>query len=644
MIGRPQFAVLCLTGIVAWGCSAAPKKAYVPLGSHTPPVAREIAVSSPAARVAVTPNFNEIPQQPKFDPVLDVIQSAEAAFERGRKSYDAGHLETAKSEFNIAVNTLLQAPITPREDRRLMSTFESLVQRIHEYEMAALRAGDGFAEPGFTPALIDELQALNVKDDLREPTVLAGANKAPSRTNLPLVINSQVAGYIEYFSNGRGRATLMNAMQRSGRFRDMIYRVLDEERVPRELIFLAQAESGFQPRALSNKAAMGMWQFISGTGKLYGLERSWWEDDRLNPEEATRAAARHLGDLYDSLGDWYLAMAAYNCGEFCVSRAVERTGYADFWELSRRNALPKETRNYVPLILALTIVGSNPEKYGVQDISFEPTWAYDEVTLSEPIDLRLVAEMVGANLNDIRELNPSLLRNTTPKLPEFRLRLPLATRDIFLKRVAMVPPEKRVFWRWHTVRQGETLSGIAKQYKASVQSIAQVNSIDPNEPLREADDLVIPVGNLAPDREPTSLASRGSASGVHLVRRGDTLSLVARRYGLSTQALKDLNNLVDSTIRLGQKLRVRRQDPESSDLNREEVASSASPGTPPRKIASTGKPAETTGRLVHRVQKGDSLSRIASNYNTTVAVLRANNRHLKNSLQVGDTVYIPSDR
>ncbi len=660
MRAKSHFALLKLAPMlalgVAFGCSSAPKRAYVPPAAPPPKPAPIVAATLPASRLPITPDFSGIPEQPRFDPIQDVIEKAESAFERGRKSYAAGHLETAKSEFNIAINTILQSPVSAREDRRIQTAFDSLVDRIHNYEMDALRAGDGFAEPGFMPAPIDELQSLTFQDDDQGSQVLNGNPKTPLRSTMPLVINSQVSGYINYFTNGKGRYTLQAAMQRSGRFRDMIFRVFDEEKVPRELIFLAQAESGFQPRARSIKAAMGMWQFIAGTGKLYGLERTWWEDERLNPEEATRAAARHLGDLYDSLGDWYLAMAAYNCGEFCVSRAVERTGYADFWELSRRNALPKETRNYVPLIIALTIVGSNPEKYGVNDITFEPTWAFDVVTINEPVDLRLVAEIVGSNVEEIRELNPSLLRNTTPKVPEFRLRLPLATRDIFLKRVAMIPPEKRVFWRWHTVRHGETLSGIAKKYKTSVQSIAQMNSIDADVPLREADDLVIPVGNTRPEQEPVvarSGANKGN-NGIHVVRRNESLSLIARRYGISTQQLKDLNNMADTVIRVGQRLVVREVDAgverEASGTLAASTNSTAevpdSPAESTRRIASTASNAsvETTGRLVHRVQKGESLWQIASSYNTTVEVLRKNNRHLKKSLRIGDPVYIPSAR
>lgn len=651
MRAKLHFTLLAAFGILALGCSSAPKRAYVPPTPKPapPPV---VSVTLPQSRLPVTPNYASLPEQPRFDPIQDVVEKAEAAFERGRKSYAAGHLETAKADFNIAVNTILQSPVTAREDRRIQSAFDSLVERIHSYEIEALRAGDGFDEPGFLPAPIDELQQLTFQDDAQGNQLVAGA-ATPSRSAIPLVINSQVSGYINYFTNGKGKNTLQAAMQRSGRYRDMIFSVFDEEKVPRELIYLAQAESGFQPRARSHKAALGMWQFISGTGKLYGLTRSWWEDERLNPEEATRAAARHLGDLYDQFGDWYLAMAAYNCGQHCVARAVERTGFADFWELSRRRALPKETRNYVPLIIALTIVASNPEKYGVSDLAFEPTWTYDTVTVNEPIDLRLVAEIVGSNLQEIRELNPSLLRNTTPKLPEFRLRLPLATRDIFLKRVAMIPPEKRVYWRWHTVRHGETLSGIAKNYKISVQSIAQMNSLDPSQPLREADDLVIPVGNIRPEREPA--VARGASNGVHIVRRNETMSLISRRYGLSTQQLLDLNNLSETLIRVGQRLVV---SPEAANgtgilavaaVETRMMAASAPSGA--RRIVSTtsatSKAAvstETTGRLVHRVQKGESLWQIAANYNTTVEILKKNNRHLKKNLQVGDSVYIPAER
>jgi membrane-bound lytic murein transglycosylase D len=436
-----------------------------------------------------------------------------------------------------------------------------------------------------------------------------------------------------------------------------------------------------------------MWQFVAFRGKEYGLDRNWWEDERMNPEEATRAAARHLKDLFYQFGDWYLAMAAYNCGPGCVSKAVERTGYADFWELSRRRVLPAQTRNYVPVILALMIIGRNPEKYGLEDLEMESAWTYDTVSVSHPVDLRLVAEIVGTSVETIRELNPSLLRSTTPNVPGYMLRIPLATQDLFLKRIAMIPPEKRVYWRWHTVRYGETLSGIAKQFKASVSAIAEVNNLNPAEPLKEATELVIPVGGsgssgpvalagerhrvtrgetlssiarkygvtldqlrawnnlkgsviqigsslvVAPERATEPIAS-ASTSGRHTVRRNETLSIIAGRYNITVSQLMAWNGLNDTTIRVGSVLRVRRPEALPAPSTVRTVASTNTNG-----VSKTS--AKVDGRdtmQVHLVQKGESLSQIASAYAISLDLLRRSNQHLGAILQVGDRVYIPSLR
>src|SRR5204862_1287809 len=192
-----------------------------------------------------------------------------------------------------------------------------------------------------------------------------------THSDLPLMMTDQVAGYIDYFS-GRGRDTFESALVRSGRYREMIQGTFKEEGIPQDLIYLAQAESGFHPLAVSRAGARGMWQFMSSRAKGYGLQRSWWVDDRQDPEKATHAAARHLRDLYNQFGDWYLAMAAYNCGPGCVDRAVQRTGYADFWTLRDMGALPRETTNYVPLILAMTIMAKNPKDYQLEDFDPEP--------------------------------------------------------------------------------------------------------------------------------------------------------------------------------------------------------------------------------------------------------------------------------
>ena len=272
----------------------------------------------------------------------------------------------------------------------------------------------------------------------------------------------------------------------------MISRILKEEGVPQDLIYLAQAESGFQPLALSRAGARGMWQFMAASGELYGLQRSWWVDERQDPEKATRAAARHLKDLYNQFGDWYLAMAAYNSGASTVQHAVERTGYADFWELYRRGVLPQETRNYVPIILAVTIMAKNPEQYGLERVAPDPAPQMDQVTIDYPVDLRLVAECVDTSVNYLQELNPSLLRMTTPKDQSFTLNLPAGSREKYENAMAAIPPDMRTWWRYHRVEYGDTLASIARKYHTSPSSIAEANSLTGDE-VKVGSKLIIPV-------------------------------------------------------------------------------------------------------------------------------------------------------
>src|SRR6266700_1112211 len=232
-------------------------------------------------------------------------------------------------------------------------------------------------------------------------------------SQLPLSVNDSVLGFIHFFS-GRGKKTMIAGMQRAGRYRPLIQRILDEEGVPQELIYLAQAESGFLPRAVSNKKATGMWQFVQFRGREYGLMQTPYSDDRLDPEKATRSAARHLRDLFEKFGDWYLAIAAYNCGPGCVEKAVEHTGYADYWELRARHAIPAETTNYVPIILALTIMSKNAAEYGLDQIARDQPLEYDTVQVTAPTNLALVGDLTDTPTAELREYNPALLRGVAP--------------------------------------------------------------------------------------------------------------------------------------------------------------------------------------------------------------------------------------
>jgi membrane-bound lytic murein transglycosylase D len=330
-------------------------------------------------------------------------------------------------------------------------------------------------------------------------------------------------GYINYFSN-RGHKTIIAATQRSGRYRPMIRRILDEEGVPQELIHLAQAESGFIPRAVSRKAAGGMWQFLVWRGREYGLEQTRYTDDRMDPEKATRAAARHLHDLYTEFGDWYLAIAAYNCGPGVVEKAVERTGYADFWELRSRGVLPAETTNYVPIILAMTIMEKNPAAYGLDDVQFDSPLEYDTIEVTAPTSLALVADITDTSMAQLLDLNPSVIHgNTVPA--GYSVHVPKGTGNQLMAALQLIPSEHRDSWRLHRVSMGETLATIGKRYGTTPGSIVAANHLQSAEAV-EGESLLIPAVMRAP-------ASRRTVTRTSSRRRTTRTSSASRRAAKS---------------------------------------------------------------------------------------------------------------
>src|SRR6202161_3242381 len=393
-------------------------RAPVPAPQQMPPVAPQAsafdqpqvpAAPAPAETKPQSPSTEAPPATPTSDPVGDLIARVEKDFQAGLDAYQAGQTETASQDFDKAFNALLESNFDIRSDDRLEKEFDRIVEGIDHLDLGGF-ASDSEAQKS-EPAPIDETNGITPSAD---PKVRAKAQAEIKSTHsdLPLMMTDQVAGYISYFSN-RGRGTFEHAFARSGRYHDMMVSILKQEGVPQDLIYLAQAESGFQPLAVSRVGARGIWQFMGSRARGYGLQHSMWVDDRQDPEKSTRAAAHHLKDLYAQFGDWYLAMAAYNSGPGTVQAAVRRTGYADFWELYRRNVLPKETRNYVPIILAMTIVSKNLSQYGFDDVSMDTPVDFDKVSISYPVDLRLVAECVDRTPEQLQQMNPSLLRLST---------------------------------------------------------------------------------------------------------------------------------------------------------------------------------------------------------------------------------------
>ncbi len=580
--------------------------------------------SSPAAEPAGVP---------AADPVAALITRAEKEYKAGLANQQAGKTDEAKQNFDNALNTLLSSNLDIRSDQRLQDEFDRIVQGVNElYPGGTTTDADSQQQQKSEPAPIDETNGLTPTPDANVKAK-AQAEIKNTHSDLPLMMTDQVAGYITYFSN-RGRENFERAYARSGRYRDMIIKTLKEEGLPQDLIYLAQAESGFHPHAVSRVGARGIWQFMGSRARGYGLSHNMWVDDRQDPEKSTRAAARHLKDLYNQFGDWYLAMAAYNSGPGTVQAAVKRTGYADFWELYRRNVLPKETRNYVPIILAVTIMTKNPSQYGLDSVVMEHPADYDIVTVNYPVDLRLVAECVNSTSSELQDMNPSLLRMTTPRTGKFELHLPAGTKEQYEDAIAEIPSDMRLWWRYHTVHTGDTLASVARNYHTTVKSIVATNHLDDNELQPEAK-LIIPV---TPGKHPLSdtptYARRITRYKVH---PGDTIESVADNFGISPQMLRRWNGIHGDSLRGrrilalhlpispgAQDAAVASSRPKSKHPKATETATAKPPATKSAKIDR-----ETTTAVVHhKVKHGETLYSIANAYRTTVAALKRDNRNV----------------
>ena len=475
-----------------------------------------------------------------------MIARVEEKFAAGETNFKAGHLEAARRDFDDSVDWMLLSGYDPNSNPRLAELFRHVTDTVYRYELQAYRAGDGFTEAPAVPAPIDEVAEMTFPVDpkLKERAEAAAKNVSH---DLPLTVNDVVVSYLNFFQTPRGRLIVENGLRRKGRYQEMISRVLKEEGVPQDLIYLAQAESAFQPLALSRAGARGIWQFMQWRGSEYGLKRTWWVDERVDPEMATRAAAQHLRDLYGLFGDWYLAIAAYNCGPGNVQKGIERTGYADFWELYKRNVLPQETQNYVPIILAMTLMAKDAAHYGIAVEPDSPVET-DVVKPGRAIDLRLVAETIDVDVSTLRSLNPSLLRMITPDDPNFLLHLPQGTSEKFSAEIADIPPDKWVSWRRHRVEAGETITSIAKKYQVTPVSIAEANDLERNAGLTPGEKLIIPAARPAEETKSRLVRYR--------VRKGDTLGGVADQFSVTSEDIRKWNGLKTAKVSRGMVLRI----------------------------------------------------------------------------------------
>ena len=581
---------------------------------------------------------------------VDSLEIAWSYIELGKFSEQQGDSSAADEYFQTAMEIASQYQESHPVGRDSLDQ-DRIEQISLEYSEFVARL-NGIERDSLAAAEVMEILE-GIGEELPEPDSGSGAVsitdviEEEQQITIPLVLNKKVENAIHYFQ-GRGRRVFTKWLQRSGWYREMIVAILKEEGVPEELLYLAMIESGFNPNAKSYARAVGIWQFISSTGKAYGLTSSWWYDERRDPEKSTRAAAKHLRDLYQRFDNWYLAIAGYNYSPGKIEKRLQRYNVEEFWDLPR---LPRQTRNYVPTFIAAVHIAKNPAEYGFF-VEPETPVIYDTVTVKECVDLNVVAECVNNSFDELKRLNPALLRWCTPPDRErWVLNIPRGSRELFLTNYSRVPDDQKLTYINHLIRRGETLSQISRKYGVNIEEIKRVNKIRGTF-IREGQVLVIPypqnkqyakviskqpavyAAEDEPPREPVSSVP-GREKQVHLVKSGETLWEIATRYGVEVHQIRSWNGLSGSRkIYPDQRLNIWLPPgtvPGQTTLQNKET-------TVPAKVPleqSTDK-----GVVIYTVKEGDTLWDIANRYGVSIRDIKTWNQRQSNLIKPGDELRI----
>lgn len=660
---RRELLMLAAVGLAASlaavsGCQDTAKHAVRvrPPAATPQPQSAANATSSSSVQGLPIPNnveqYSQLITRPQT-PVDVLLAEAQARFDAGQQAYQAGQPDVARKDFNAAAHMLMDSKLAATGDQRLRELFNRIVDTMQSYEMEAEQKDEQTAEeneeaadnadngdnadnsdqsaaqnadqanqqaaPPEPTAPIEEVAELeNLPATDPKMAALAEKELITVPHDLPLTVNASVLQYLSFFASPRGRDIVELGLARAGRYRAMIEATLKKEGLPLDLIYLAQAESAFKPQVISRTGARGVWQFMPYTGEIYGLHHSFWVDERDDPVQATQSAAEMLRDLYATFGDWYLAMAAYNSGPMNVIRAVERTGYADFWKLQAMNALPLQTKNYVPIILALAMVAKDPGLYGIQ-VTPEVAPPMESVKLDHAISLQLAADATGSTLDDLQAMNPQLIRGIAPE--GFAFNVPKGTAEQLKTEIAGIPTDKLTSWRLVKFAQGDTLDEVARRYHVKLAALEDANELHPDDPPDAGKMLIVPA--------PPAIRLTW-----YRVRRGDTLRSVAVRHHVTVSELREWNHMRGNAIYQGHLLRVYEHGYFAEPDEHAEARETAGKKSARVETAS----GET---VMHRVRSGETLWSIAHMYGTTVDALKAANPFLATrELEVGDRLSV----
>lgn len=577
----------------------------------------------------------------------EALRSGLVHSSKGMQALAAGDRARAQKELEIARSILSQLPEAATSDELRLRLIEETA--LLQAALSGALSGQDVDSPTNEREEEENEADTEATPDLvvsEEEPVLASPGSEilsipaldPSDFDVPIELNEQVKAYILYYQT-RKSGVMSRAFERSGRFLPMMRRIFRDHGIPQDLVNLAYVESGFNYRAYSKAKASGIWQFIKPTGNRYGMRVNYWLDERRDPEKATHAAAAYLKDLYEMFQSWPLALAAYNAGEYRIQRAIEQQGTTDFWSLR----LPKETELFVPAFMAVTIIAQDPDRYGFA-APVEAPWEVERVTVPGAIELRSVARVVGVSSDLIRDLNPALMRGVTPiHASEHEILLPPGAKEILLANLDQLPRYSyrepvRTAAKWHRVRKGETLELIASRHRTVPAVLAGLNGLKAGDRLKVG--ALLRLSPAAPAGEGVVASVRGagskgrpvavkkavssSRSASYIVKRGDTLSKIARIYGVTPEDLRQWNDLKRQVkLQPGRTLQVVAQTAKSNrDAGRGDVPASITP-------------------VRYRVRRGDTLWEIARVHDVTPDELRRwNDLGRKATLLVGQELRI----